>query len=49
MPRLGQHVVMTYLARARRTRSGEPQNLPRPTGEADKVTVETTWGTIQPL
>jgi rhodanese-related sulfurtransferase len=40
---------MTDLSRTRRTRSGEPQNLPRPTGEADKVTVETTWGTIQPL
>ncbi len=40
---------MTELSRTRRTRSGEPQNLPRPTDETDEVTVETTWGTVQPL
>jgi rhodanese-related sulfurtransferase len=40
---------MTELTRTPRTRSDEPQNLPRPTDEADKVTVDTTWGTVQPL
>lgn len=40
---------MTELSRARRTRSGDPQNVPRPTGEPDMVTVETAWGKIQPI
>lgn len=40
---------MTDLSRAGRTRSGDPQNLPRPTGEADMVTVETAWGKVQPM
>ncbi len=40
---------MTELARARRTRSGDPQNVPQPSGEADMVMVETAWGEIQPL
>lgn len=40
---------MTELSRAARTRSGDPQNLPRPTGESDIVTVETAWGEVQPM
>lgn len=40
---------MTALSRLDRTRTGEPQNLPRPTGAPDIVTVETTWGALQPL
>ncbi|MDP9182515.1 MAG: rhodanese-like domain-containing protein [Actinomycetota bacterium] len=40
---------MTELARARRTRSGDPQNVPTPSGETDMVTVETAWGKIQPI
>ncbi|WP_067853660.1 rhodanese-like domain-containing protein [Nocardia shimofusensis] len=38
------------MSRAPRTRTGDPQNVPRPVeGEADLVTVETTWGELQPL
>lgn len=40
---------MTELARRPRTRSDDPQNVPRPSGEPDRVTVETTWGELQPL
>lgn len=40
---------MTTLARTGRTRSGDPQNLPRPLDDADMVSVETTWGQLQPL
>ena len=40
---------MTELTRTRRSRSGEPQNLPRPMDEPDMVTVDTTWGEVQPL
>ena len=40
---------MTALSRLDRARSGEPQNLPRPTEDADVVTVDTTWGVLQPL
>ncbi|MEO6605649.1 MAG: rhodanese-like domain-containing protein [Aeromicrobium sp.] len=40
---------MTELSRTRRTRSGEPQNLPRPTDVPEIVTVETAWGKVQPM
>ena len=40
---------MTALTRLDRTLSGEPQNVPRPTGTADIVTVETRWGALQPM
>ena len=40
---------MTALSRLDRTRAGESQNVPRPTRAADIVTVETTWGALQPL
>lgn len=40
---------MTELSRSPRSRTEDPQNLPTPTGEADLVTVDTTWGTVQPL
>ena len=40
---------MTELSRAARARSDDPQNLPRPAGEPDKVVVETAWGTVQPI
>lgn len=40
---------MTELARAPRSRSGAPQNVPQPTGEPEMVTVETAWGKLQPL
>ena len=46
---VGKHDGMTALSRLDRTRSGEPQNLPRPTEDADVVTVDTTWGVLQPL
>ena len=45
----GQSEVMAELTRTRRTRSDDPQNLPLPTGGTDEVTVDTTWGTLQPL
>ena len=40
---------MTQLERATRQRDADPQNTPRPTGEPDLVTVDTTWGKLQPL
>ena len=40
---------MTDLSRRSRTRSDDPQNLPMPTGDADLVTVDTTWGKLQPM
>jgi rhodanese-related sulfurtransferase len=40
---------MADLARSARTRSEDPQNLPLPTGEPDLVTVDTTWGKLQPM
>ena len=40
---------MTELARLRRTRSGDPQNLPRAMDEPEMVTVETAWGEVQPM
>jgi rhodanese-related sulfurtransferase len=40
---------MVQLTRAARQRDGEPQNMPRPSGEPDVVTVDTTWGTLQAL
>ena len=40
---------MPALTRLDPTRSGEPQNVTRPTGTADIVIVETTWGALQPL
>lgn len=40
---------MSELSRTARRRSGDPQNLPQPTGEPEIVSVETGWGTIQPM
>lgn len=40
---------MAELSRNPRTRSGDPQNVPRPTDKADLVTVDTTWGKVQPM
>ena len=40
---------MTDLTRQDRTRTDDPQNLPTPAGEPDLVTVDTTWGELQPL
>lgn len=40
---------MPELNRTDRARDTDPQNLPQPTGEPDLVTVDTTWGTLQPL
>lgn len=40
---------MTELSRRPRARSDDPQNLPTPTGAADLVSVDTTWGEVQPL
>ena len=40
---------MNELSRIGRTRSGDPQNLPQPTGEPEIVTVETAWGKVQPM
>src|SRR5688500_10267150 len=40
---------MTDLSRADRTRSGDPQNVPRRTEDPEVVTVETAWGEVQPL
>lgn len=40
---------MPEIARRARTRSDAPHNLPRPTDEPDLVTVDTTWGKVQPL
>lgn len=40
---------MSDLSRAARSRSGDPQNLPQPTGEPEIVTVETAWGKVQPM
>lgn len=40
---------MTELSRTGRTRSGAPQNMPRPTDEPEIVTVETAWGKVQPM
>jgi rhodanese-related sulfurtransferase len=45
----GQHHGMTELTRRSRTRSGDPQNLPMPSDEPDLVTVDTTWGELQPM
>ena len=47
--RLGQDWGMPEIARARRTRAGVPQNVPKPTDEPEIVTVETAWGTLQPM
>ena len=40
---------MTDLSRSTRTRSEDPQNLPRPLDEPDLVVVDTTWGKLQPM
>ena len=40
---------MTQLTRTDRSRDRDPQNLPQPTGEPDLVTVDTTWGELQPM
>jgi rhodanese-related sulfurtransferase len=48
-PSLGQDLGMTELSRTSRTRSDDPQNLPRPADEPDLVTVDTTWGKLQPM
>jgi rhodanese-related sulfurtransferase len=40
---------MADLARAARQRDTDPQSVPSPAGEPDLVTVDTTWGRIQPL
>lgn len=40
---------MSNLSRMARSRSGDPQNLPQPTGEPEIVTVETAWGKVQPM
>lgn len=40
---------MAQISRASRTRTESPQNLPRSSGEADLVVVDTTWGEVQPL
>ncbi len=40
---------MPELTRAARQRTTDPQNMPRPAGEPDLVTVDTTWGQLQPL
>ena len=40
---------MAELTRAPRQRDTDPQNMPRSTGEPDLVTVDTTWGKLQPL
>lgn len=38
------------LTRRSRTREAAPQNLPQPTpADAELVTVDTTWGEVQPL
>lgn len=40
---------MAELTRAARQRETDPQNMPRRAGEPDLVTVDTTWGEVQPL
>ena len=40
---------MTGLSRKPRSRSSDPQSVPRRTTEQDLVTVDTTWGKLQPL
>ena len=40
---------MTRLSRTPRSRSSDPQSVPLRTAEPDLVTVDTTWGTLQPL
>lgn len=40
---------MAELTRATRQRDTDPQNMPLTTGEPDLVTVDTTWGELQPL
>ncbi len=40
---------MTHLSRAARQRNTDPQNMPHPTAQPDVVTVDTTWGTVQPM
>src|SRR5688572_2866712 len=40
---------MSELSRKARSRSGDPQNLPQPTGEPEIVRVETAWGKVQPM
>jgi rhodanese-related sulfurtransferase len=40
---------MSELTRKARTRSGDPQNVPRPTDEPEVVTVDAAWGTVQPM
>lgn len=42
--------MTTNLRRQPRTRAADPQNLPAPVEhELELVTVDTTWGTVQPL
>ena len=40
---------MAELSRAERQRDADPQNMPQPSGGPDLVTVDTTWGTLQPM
>lgn len=40
---------MANLSRQRRTRDGDPQNVPTATGSEDLVVVDTTWGEVQPI
>ena len=40
---------MAELSRTSRTRSEDPQNLPQPAGPVELVTVDTTWGVLQPM
>lgn len=43
-------MATTRITRSARTRSEPPQMTPRPAeGEADLVTVDTTWGELQPM
>ena len=38
------------MKRTERTRQADPSNVPRPMeGEADLVTIDTTWGELQPI
>lgn len=38
------------MKRTERTRHADPSNVPRPIeGEADLVTIDTTWGELQPM
>ena len=49
LPERGQPRNMTRLSRTARTRNADPQSVPSRTAEQDLVTVDTTWGKLQPL